>query len=391
MITFSLLIIFSIISLVVIHNLQGTASNQITTNNLDSDFQEYTFAELGIFIEPLSWSNTGVFHITLNKTFDLENLGPALLLLDFTSEGDKPDSPGYEIEGEFNSIRFESVIAKAIIPIETTTKNSISIPLNTQGRIYGNNLFLNISCQNEMTSSKEGILTISETSRLLVGDSLLIDSFGDYASTIYPNSLSGITSLGGIKVSSFIQLTINNETLIQNAEHKINLEITLDGDISLSALLYDETDSVSVFSKNETSTTTLTASAKFQPILGVNYCEIEFSIYGGSLWSTTFNISITNCHILLEESQGGFGFGFGDLEIPFFQWPAVPIVGVIVLLLWVLPYSVLKYREWKKLPNEVELNYLEDDEELNILDPNGITTEDDDDDIDETYDVWEDD
>jgi hypothetical protein len=185
-------------------------------------------------------------------------------------------------------------------------------------------------------------------------------------------------------------MTIENETLVNNAEYQMQLDIQLDGDISISAVIYDESDNVGVFSKNETSETTLIATSRFQPIKGVNYCKIEITVYGGSIWSTPFNVSVTSCQIRLEESQGN-GFGFGDLEIPFFQWPSIPIVGVIVLLLWAMPYSILKYREWKKLPDEVDLNIIDDEEELNILDSEGLTADDDDDDIDDTYESWDDD
>jgi hypothetical protein len=386
----------SILVFILMLNVYYTKSTQevkesIQTNSKESILQEYSFADIGIFIDPFSWNGKGQFHISENKTFDLNNNGPCLLVLDFISEGDKPDSPGYEIVGSFNQIAFTASITRDMLSTEDDfTVRQIAIPLAAEGRIYGNNFLFNISCSNEQSDYNSGELTICESSQLYVGDSLLIDSYGSFSSAIYPNELNGMASLGGIKMSSFVQITVDNETLVENADYQITLEILYEGDISLSAILYDEIDNVYVFDKNETSTNTLITTSKFQTKKGVNYCKIEFSVYSGSIWSTSFNISITSCNIFLKESQGGFGFGFGDLEIPFFQWPSVPIVGVIVLLLWAMPYSILKYREWKKLPDEIEVSILED-EEFNILDPEGLTGDEDDDEFNETYDVMEDD
>lgn len=389
-------IIVTIFITIQIVNFSNSKSSQETreythTNLSESTLQEYSFANIGLFLEPFSWDGLGQFHISINKTFDLNNNGPTILVMEFISEGDKPDNPGYEIIGSFNQISFSTSISRAMLSSpDDNCVNKIAIPLEAEARIYGNNLYFNISCKNEQSGYNSGKLTIKEASRLFVGNSLLIDSYGAFLSAIYPNELNGIASLGGIKMTCYVQITVENETLIQNANYQIQLEIIFEGDISLSAILYDEKNNVYVFNKNETSQNTLIASSEFQTKKGVNYCEIELSIYGGSLWSTPFNISIIDCKILLEESQGGFGFGFSDLEIPFFQWPSVPIVGIIVLLLWIMPYSFLKYREWKKLPNEIEVNIL-DDEEFNILDPEGLTVDDGDDEFEDTFETLEDD
>ncbi len=360
------------------------------SNYTETSLQEYSFANIGLFLEPFSWDGLGQFHTSINKTFDLNNNGPIILVLEFYSEGDKPDYPGYDIYGIFNQISFTSCISRDML--SSSNENCVSkiaIPLKSEARIYGNNLFINISCKNEQIGYNSGILTIKETSQLFVGNSLIIDSYGSFTSNIFPNEFNGVAPLGGLKIASYVQLTIVNETLLEKSNYEMLLDITYEGDISLSAILYDERNNVYVFNKNETSTNKLKVNSEFNIKKGVNYCKIEFSIYSGSLWGTYFNISITNCQVLIVESQGGFGFGFSDLEIPFFQWPSIPIVGIIILLLWIMPYSILKYREWKKIPNEIEVNIL-DDEEFNILDPEGLAIIDDDE-FDDTFEVLEDD
>ena len=54
-----------------------------------------------------------------------------------------------------------------------------------------------------------------------------------------------------------------------------------------------------------------------------------------------------------------------------------------------MPYSILKYREWKKLPGEVDIQILDDDD-INILDPEGLTAGDDDDEFEEAFDFEDD-
>ena len=73
----------------------------------NSTLQEYKFTDLGIFSNTLTWTGVGTFDLSFNKTFDLDNIGPAILVIDFTAEGDRPESPGYQIKGEFNLLSFE--------------------------------------------------------------------------------------------------------------------------------------------------------------------------------------------------------------------------------------------------------------------------------------------
>ena len=100
-----------------------------------------------------------------------------------------------------------------------------------------------------------------------------------------------------------------------------------------------------------------------------------------------YNFTMMNCY--LEVKPARTGWGFDNLVIPFFNWPAHPFIGIILLSLWIMPYSILKYREWKKDPNEISLNQLDNDDGANVLDPEGLTASDDGDDIDENFNLEE--
>lgn len=365
-------------------------SNQAEQRNLlkNSTLQEYSFNDIGIFTNSLVWDGIGIFELSMNKTFDLNNIGPAFLIIEFTSEGDRPESPGYTFAGEFNLQPFESTLSRSIIPIDDDEEiRQIAIPLQSDGRIYSNNLIINVSCTNELSSSDSGTLTIKETSRMLIGNALLLDTYGHYTAQVYPEKQSGLSSLSGLKLRSYIPITIENNALLEKSTCDLEITLQIIGEISISLTFFDSSDTTHPFVKNETSENTLDAETQFTPTIGSNFYSIEFVVYSNNLWGSDFNVTITSCIIDFTESQNGFGFS--DLEIPFFQWPSIPIVGVIILFLWIMPYSVLKYREWKKLPGEVDINIL-DDEDINILDPEGMTAGDDDDDIEETFDFEDD-
>ena len=223
----------------------------------------------------------------------------------------------------------------------------------------------------------------------MIGDNLLIEDYGQFSTKMYNNKCQGHTTIGGIRTYSYVQLTINNETLLAESDYYFGFTIAIHGEVSASLFLYDSNYQSYSLTKNETDDYTTEVTTELVPHLGVNIFTLETAIYGQNLLSSSFNITISDVHLIVEYSQGS-GFGFGDLEIEFFNWPSYPIVGVIILALWVLPYSVLKFRDWKKLPGEVEINFLEDDNAINILDPEGLSVTEEDDDIDETFEIEED-
>jgi len=356
-----------------------------------STLQEYSFTDLGINIESLSWFGIGSFELTSNKTFDFNNNGPTLLLLSFTSSGDRPDQPGFEITGEFNSFSYSATMINSIIPTDGVTVREIAIPLYDTSRIFGNYFEITITAESKHTSGVSGELTILDNSKFLVGDALAIDSNGEFSTTVYPSSVTGRTSIGGVAVYSALQLTVNNNSLIDTCEFKFTTHVEFQGDISvdLRLIAYDTTDFD--FQENETVANGFNASVKFTPNAGSNIFLLEVLAYGPSIWSTDFNVTFTTSHLTVNYDPDGPGIDLGNLEIPFFHWPGTPVIGVVVLALWVLPYTILKYREWKKMPGEVEINVLDDDEGINIMDPEGMSSGDDyDDDIEEVFDFDED-
>ncbi|MBN1330622.1 MAG: hypothetical protein JXA54_14205 [Candidatus Heimdallarchaeota archaeon] len=362
-----------------------------TDYEVSSNYATYLFSELGIFPEDLIWDGIGNFNISFTKLFDLTNTGPVVLLIEFITYDDKPSSPGYEIKGTFNQNSFKSKISNDIIPPYGDEKllQQIAIPINTTARIYGNVLEINVSCTNDYLSRQKGTLTILASSQILVGNLLIVESFGKIPIKILPNILQSYAGIIGVKFESYIQVTFENETLMKGSNCQLIFDIVYDDDVSLTMYLIDEDERVMTFSKNETSENLFSAQVKFPSRLGIHYYKIETTVYGNDLWQTEFNITFSNSKLNIIKSSSS---GFGDLEIPFFQWPSVPIVGILVLFLWALPYSVLKYREWKKLPDEIDINVLEDDNTLNILDPEGLTIDDDEsDDIDDSLGIMEDD
>ncbi len=347
-----------------------------------SSLQEYSFIELGIYIEPLSWEGLGSFQISLNETFDLDNVGPVMIILDFTSQGDLPDNPGYQIKGTFNLLDFESEISRSMISSDDEELvRQIVIPTDSEGRYYSNQMELNISCLNEYSSLSSGTLEIKSSSRVLIGDVLLIENFDNYPIQVFPKNQIGVSDIGGLTLFSYIQFTIENETLINAAKYSLNLTIRFTGDVRISLTLFDNNSEASPFTKNQTTANIITATAELQPSHGVNYYSIGLSIYGDSLWGTNFNVTFVNCTVNLIEALGGFGLF--NLDIPFFQWPSVPIVGVVALVLWFVPYTLLKFRKWQKSTKEFSFTSLDDD--LDIVDPEGIATDDDHDDIKDAF------
>ena len=366
-------------------------ANDYTNKNLEfvsaSTLQEYPFSELGIFIETLNWQGKGTFQISVNRTFDLNNNGPAMIILDFSYTGDKPDNPGIQIAGKFNSKPFESIISRSMIisDVNGNTVQEIAIPFKSDGRIFSNNLAFDISFKNDYSNNNKGTLTIKNSSHLLIGDVLVIDTYGRFPTQIFPSILLGESSIGGTTAFTYIQLTVNNQTLIDKGKYQLLLEFSYEGNVDVSLALITANYDLFSFTKNESIANIITATTDFPVEQGANYFLIELVIYSDNLWNTDFKISITDCYIILKE--GSRIFGFGDIEIPFFQWPKTPIVGIVVLALWIVPYSILKFRKRKKLPGEVEINLLEDDNEMSILDPEGLSAESDD--IEESYDFEE--
>ncbi|MHA1500640.1 MAG: hypothetical protein ACTSSB_02230 [Candidatus Heimdallarchaeota archaeon] len=359
--------------------------------NSQSTLQEYSFNSLGIAIAPFSWSGIGSFSLTYNKTFDFNNNGPTLLILSFTSNGDQPDFPGFELTGEFNTNSYSSTIINSIVPTDGVTTRELVIPLYESSRTFGNYFEITIEAESKYSSGASGTLTILDDSKFLVGDVLEIEANGNFPTDVYPKSLTGRTSIGGVSVYTALQFTITNNTLVDFSEFLYTTHVEFQGDVSINLRLiaYDGRDYD--FQQSETSSNEIDGSVQFIPKVGSNFFLVEVRAYGANIWSIDFNVTFTSNYLTISTNPDGPNGGLGDLEIPFFQWPSTPIIGIIVLALWVLPYTILKYREWKKMPGEVEINVLDDDESINIMDPEGMSSGDDyDDDIEEVFDFDED-
>lgn len=356
-------------------------------NSRIHNVQKYNFSTLGIASLSLSWSGLGDFKTSINTTFDFNNKGPVLLLLEYSSKGEHPDTPGYIIAGTFNDQTFETTISRTLLPTKDNSHvvRQIAIPLLNKGRFLNNELELNITASNDFVRDATGSLIIRSSSSLQVGDALVIDSYGQFPLAPKPGNWEGETSIGGTKFYSCIQFTINNETLINKGEYTCALQLEKEGEIIVDLALIDIQENRLNFNINSTAESVF-ALVNFQPKIGINWYQVEVTVYGESIWSTDFNLAFEASSISIKEVPKGNGLGFGELEIPFFQWPSVPIVGFITLLLWFLPYSILKYREWKKVPGEVDFNNL--DENMDILPPEGIAAEDDDV-LDENFDFVE--
>jgi len=357
--------------------------------------REYLFSELGVISPTLSWQGLGSFSQAINETFDLSNKGPVFLVLEFSVQGDKPSSPGYRLTGSFNEEPFEVIITRAQLSymIASGGPQQLVIPFEGVARFLLNHFYLNLSCTMESSSSLEGSLTIHGNSKFLVGNVLVLDSFGNYPVQILPATFKGYSSIGsGMVFKSFIQVTIENESLVYHSGCSLTLTLELMGQQTISLALCDKNGQVSILDKNTTADeNTLVASTTFTPYLGVSIYELEVTIFGSTIWSTEFEVNITQSVIHFYKKDRLFGFD--TLEIPFFVWPSVPLVGILVLTMWFLPYTILKYREWKKSPYEVNLTGLEDadDDAFNVLDPEGYAVDEPDDDFDDTLDSLEDD
>nr|NHJ84304.1 hypothetical protein [Asgard group archaeon] len=142
------------------------------------DYSTFRFNELGIFSEELVWEGLGDFNITISKTFDLTKNGPIILVLEFIAYDDKPGNYGYEITGKFNQITFDSLISNEILPPygDEELLQQIAIPINSTARIYDNNLILNVNCSNDYLSRQNGALMILDSSKIIVGNMLIVES-----------------------------------------------------------------------------------------------------------------------------------------------------------------------------------------------------------------------
>ncbi|NHJ85257.1 MAG: hypothetical protein FK734_07330, partial [Asgard group archaeon] len=240
-----ILLLLVIINLVIIgltsRSITLIEKNELDANATSGTVKEYSFLTLGIIIDPLEWSSKGTFELSINETFDFSNSGPAMLILDFSSEGDKPDSPGYELEGKFNLEIFDSVISRSILPSSGNgdVVRQIVIPFDAEGRVFSNQFTMTISCINDYSSNYEGLLLIHSSSKFVIGDVLLINDYGNYSAPVFPEKLEGTTSLGGIKLYSYFQFTIDNETIVSKADSKMSFVIEYTGDVSLSLVMFD--------------------------------------------------------------------------------------------------------------------------------------------------------
>lgn len=353
-----------------------------------SNLIEYTFDSIGLSLEEFQWSSLGTFSISYNKSFDLDNRGPAILLLDYSSDGDKPASPGYKIYGTFNGANYSMFISRAILSSDSSEVKQIVIPLESEGRIFGNNINFSISAENSIEAEAAGSLQILGSSKLLIGDVLQIDTFGYYQVQLFPTKWEGLSSMSGTNIRTIVQFTILNETLISQGNCDLKLKYKLTGEVTNTIYLFDQNQDAFQTTKVVLDDGSINASSAIEPILGINTFTIEMTIYSKNLWVTDFNLTFAFCY--LEFEPAGQGFGFDNLVIPFFNWPDHPVVGVLLLFVWILPYSILKYRDWKKLPNEVELNNLDNEDPNNIFDPEGLATGDDHGDFDEPIPTVED-
>ena len=373
--------------------LNSNAQNPLNHNDSltsQSTLQEYSFSDLGIIIEPLSWSGLGSFKLTYNKTFDFNNNGPTILIMSFTSSGDRPDQPGFEITGKFNTHSYSTTMINSILPTDGVTIRELAIPLYETSRTFGNYFEIIIEAESKHTSGVSGTLTILEDSKFLVGDVLAVDANGKFPTDVYPDTLTGKTSIGGVAVYSVLQITITNDSLVDDSEFLFTTQVEFQGDVTVNLRLiaYDNTDYD--FQQNETGTEEFDAGVKFTPKTGSNIFLLEVRAYGSAIWSIDFSVTFTSSYLSVYENLDDPNNGLGNLEIPFFHWPSTPVIGIVVLALWVLPYTILKYREWKKVPGEVEINVL-DDEGISIMDPEGLASGDEyDDDFEEVFDFDED-
>jgi hypothetical protein len=360
--------------------------NENSTENY-STTQEYNLADLGIVIPTLEWSSTGTFQVAINRTFNLENKGPVILVLDFLHEGNRPDNPGYQFSGSFNGEPFAAVIGLHVLP-ESYDKGvikQIAIPLTDDGRIYNNQLELTISCQNTLSVLLSASFTICLSSKMVVGHSLLVTSQDSASLPVYPESWQGLSSMVGIALDTVVQFTIENESLLSKSEFIFSTNITYSGPIDLSISLFDQTNHEFYCDESDAVAGQFHASCQITPRLGSNFYRVELYVYGENIWSNPFSLTFENSTLVIQESSGGINIGFGSLEIPFFKWPTIPILGVLVLVLWIMPYTILKYREWKKEPGEVGINDLDDELFDDLAAAEGFAAGDDNDDINDNY------
>ncbi len=362
-------------------------------NQQSTTLQEYSFSDLGFLPPTLDWAGIGAFNSVINVTFDLPTKGPVLLIIEYSVQGDKPHSLGYHISGTFNGEFFEVLIPRARLSyiIDSNAPQQLVIPLDEPARFLQNSFSLNISCSEETSETLAGTFIVHSASKFLIGNVLILDAFGNFPVPIFPAVFKGYSTIGsGVEFKSFIQLTIENESLACHSKYQISLTLKLSKQVSVSLSIRDKNNQVVVLEKNETTKGTVVATAKLYPYLGVSVYELDLTVFSGSLWTTEFEITIEQCKLSFYKE--GRLFGFDSLEIPFFIWPSAPIVGVVVLVLWFLPYSVLKYREWKKVPEEFQMAVPEEEEDnLNIFDPEGFAEDSlGEDDIDDTLESLED-
>lgn len=336
---------------------------------------QYNFTELGLIFKPFMWSGLGSFQTSINKTFDLSNSGPVTLIIEYSTNGSKPENPGYEICGSFNQLDYSTQITRAMMQDNIEKKSQIAIPLNSSGRIFANSLNITILAKNTLNSELMGTFVLHGSSKLLVGEANILEKTGNYQLNLFPTIFSGNSYLESTRYKSYIQFTVVNETLLSESNFDLIFIYEFQGEISYSIFLLDEDKDAFPIMKTEIDTGKINASSAIVPSYGMNIFTLEFAIRSENLWSEEFNFTFTSCLLVIEPTTSGWGFD--NLVIPFFNWPNHPFVGILILSVWILPYTILKYRKWKKLPGEVEINFFEDDNSFNILDPEGLSAGDD--------------
>jgi hypothetical protein len=357
------------------------ASQSFITKENNSNLKEYPLWELGFTLEPFSWSGEGYYNKSYNQEFDLQVTGSALLIINFTMVGDEPDSPGCKIIGYFNDQPFEEVISKNVLKAldsSNTETQIIAIALPGKARIFGNYLSITFEVTNEMWNTKEGTLYLSSESCLQVGDALTVKNNGSYNTKLYPNQFHAVTSITEVSLRSIFQIAIQNETFLKTSQFTFHAKVHFEGLGGLSINVKNEKQNPLDIKINETSSQELNITCDLQPSLGVNTYTIELYCYNDDLFSNHFILVFEEASIIII----GDGKSTENIYFPFFQWPSYPIVGIIILALWFLPFTILKYREWKKAPDELLINTIDKKHTLegqDLFDPEGIASGDDDD------------
>ncbi|MEA2071393.1 MAG: hypothetical protein U9O98_08895 [Asgard group archaeon] len=356
-----------------------------------SQQQKYPLVDLGFYLTVFNWSGEGLFQKQFTKSFSLENEGPTFLILDIKVKYYLPDDPGYYFKGSFNGDTFEKILQKSTLASTTDTSDYFPfvIPLPALARRYHNNLTLIIEAENDVQGGIYGELEIQQNAYLLVGENQTIEKKGKYETKILPSQFSGKTSLIGIDFLVHTQFSIANETLLKTSDFVFSFNFVFNGKIDASFYVIGKDGNEEVFFTNKSNDDYIAANISLLPGSGSNFLDIKITVFGESIWSTKYDFTISeSCLEVIPNPDKKPIFEFGDITMSFFQWPSSTLLGICVLLLWLVPVSVLKFKDMKKGPYDVDLTDLDivDDEDINLGEPEGIAAGDDDDDFEDTYD-----